>query len=254
MACLTNRRADSHRYSLASNSDSPHTATFETSTAESAILSAPQRPRYDSNALLMLPAPLAASQQNVRGNMTSSSSTIGVSRGSEEAYNSESFSASRTKLIPTSPTGEQYSDSHDSATTLTPTTSRTPILLDSPRVSIPNLANVRDPPSPSYYPANAQRQYRLSTSSPTVYDDRMAFPSSGELEDAPTRGAARGVRLTDSGPVPGTEGVRRVSRPSGRRPTSQVAPQNRYSRSDTMHTLPPGAAPPQPVFFPPPNI
>jgi len=59
-------------------------------------------------------------------------------------------------------------------------------------------------------------------------------------------GGGRGVRLMDSGPVPGPEGVRRVSRPTGRRPTSQTPSQNRYSRNSTMLNLPPGAAPPQP--------
>jgi chitin synthase len=56
--------------------------------------------------------------------------------------------------------------------------------------------------------------------------------------------------LMDGGPVPGPEGVRRVSRPSSRRPTSQIPPQNRYSRADSMYTLPPGAAAPQPGFPP----
>ncbi|TCD64393.1 hypothetical protein EIP91_004141 [Steccherinum ochraceum] len=58
---------------------------------------------------------------------------------------------------------------------------------------------------------------------------------------------ARGISLADNGPVPGPEGVRRVSRQPNRRSSSQApAPQqNRYSRS-SFPTLPPGAAPPQP--------
>jgi chitin synthase len=56
----------------------------------------------------------------------------------------------------------------------------------------------------------------------------------------------RGVSLSDNGPVPGPDGVRRVSRPPARR-TSQPPQQNRYSRTTSLYaTLPPGAAPPQP--------
>ena len=214
-----------------------------------------QRPRYDSNALLMLPAPLAAAPQAVRGNMTSSSSTIGLSRHSGEDYMAEAGSASRTKLIPTPQSGEQYSDSHESNTTLT----RSPVSHDShsPRMS-GNFANIRNPPSPSYYPADARNQYRHSISGPVSPSEQMAFPSYADQDDPyggthSARGTMRGVRLTDSGPVPGPEGVRRVSRPSSRRPTSQIPPQNRYSRPESMYTLPPGAAAPQPSFFTPPN-
>ncbi|KAJ7286615.1 hypothetical protein C8J57DRAFT_666496 [Mycena rebaudengoi] len=71
-------------------------------------------------------------------------------------------------------------------------------------------------------------------------------------------GVARGVRLTDCGPVQGPEGgVRHVARPNSRRPTSQVPlsargqgplqsqpTQNRYLRNSIGFSLPPGAAPP----------
>jgi chitin synthase len=104
--------------------------------------------------------------------------------------------------------------------------------------------------------ANPFMTPRMSASaSPAMYDEPE--------EASPVRGGGggRGVRLTDSGPVPGPEGgVRRVARPSARRPTSQVPvgaggqgmPQqqqaqqpNRYSRNSMGFSLPPGAAPPQ---------
>jgi chitin synthase len=104
--------------------------------------------------------------------------------------------------------------------------------------------------------ANPFMTPRMSASaSPVMYDEPE--------EASPVRGGGggRGVRLTDSGLVPGPEGgVRRVARPSARRPTSQVPvgaggqgmPQqqqgqqpNRYSRNSIRFSLPPGAAPPQ---------
>jgi chitin synthase len=67
--------------------------------------------------------------------------------------------------------------------------------------------------------------------------------------------SGRGVNLIDSGPVSSGDGVRRLSRPGARRPTSTVqSATERYSRVSNSHSpgsslavrLPPGAAPPQP--------
>jgi len=72
----------------------------------------------------------------------------------------------------------------------------------------------------------------------------------------------RGVALVDGGPVRNNDGVRRLTRPGGRRPASQVQTNvNRYSQSASTlmasptaqspassygMQLPPGAAPPRP--------
>jgi chitin synthase len=234
---------------MVSNSDTyinANSGAFDTNTVDTAPYGA--RPRYDSNALLMLPAPLAAAPQAVNRNLTSSSSTVEGPRSSEEAYDMGG-SASRLKLIPTPQSTEHQTESQES-TPLTPSTTRSPTFYDSPspRTSGIMMPGPRNGPSPGLYTLEG---FRSSMSSPVVYDDQVAYHEAEEPPLTPTtqRGAGRGgVRLTDSGPVPGPEGVRRVSRPSSRRPTSQVPPQNRYSRPGSTYGLPPGAAPPQPNY------
>jgi chitin synthase len=235
----------SNRYSLASNSDTyinTNSGAFDTNTVDSALHPA-QRPRHDSTTLLMLPAPLAAGPQVVNRMMTSSTSTVmgEMARSSEEASSSDLGSASR--LIPSS----DLSESHDSSASMTTSRQYEP---PSPRSSGITLGNIR-PGSASPYPNEVYNPFRSSMSSPVVYDDSASYITEGdEQPSALPKGVNRGVRLTDSGPVPGPEGVRRVSR-SSRRPTSQVPPQNRYSRPVSGY-LPPGAAPPQPGTGTPP--
>jgi chitin synthase len=67
------------RYSMASDSDLTHQQPVDSSTVNSSGYMTP-RQRHDSNTLLMLPAPLAVDGRA----LTSSSSSVGVSRSSEE--------------------------------------------------------------------------------------------------------------------------------------------------------------------------
>lgn len=216
---------------------------------DSANYNGAQRPRYDSNALLMLPAPLSVNRNNA-----SPASSGGLSRSSEDnAYLSDS-AESNLRLVPSFQSGDQYSTDMYEAPASTSSPSRyasaTP-QYQSPIPRVAQSANVRSVTSPSGY-TEAHNPFRGSTTSPMSYDDQQTYTSEPEeipVASPPSRAQAggRGVRLTDSGPVPGPEGVRRVSRPSGRRPTSQAAPisnQNRYSRS-SVYNLPPGAAAPQ---------
>lgn len=214
---------------MASNSDITHQPpAFDTSTLDSASYNN-VRPRHDSNALLMLPAPLAVNRP-----MPSSTSTVGMSRSSEEHYNSDNGSGSNLRLISSPPTVE-YVDSPD------PTAQR---LSPSPYNSQSFGRQNPGPQPPSM--TEAQNPFRSLTTSPTSHEDQNMFTPD---YDEPSRGGGgRGVRLMDSGPVPGPEGVRRVSRPTGRRPTSQTPSQNRYSRNSTVFSLPAGAAPPHPHF------
>ncbi|KAF8956068.1 chitin synthase [Flammula alnicola] len=222
------KKTDSNRYSLASNSDLTHQQpTFDASTLDSANYSSP-RPRHDSNTLLMLPAPLAVNNRP----LMSSTSSVGMSRSSED-HNSDNGSNSNLRLIPSvQTTNETYTETSESSSAgqrlLSPTSPH------DPRFS-------RQNPSPQSDP------FRSQTTSPTSYDEHAIFTP--DYEDPHGRGGRGvGVRLTDSGPVPGPDGVRRVSRPTGRRPTSQAPSQNRYSRNSTAFSLPPGAAPPQHGF------
>jgi len=225
------KKTDSNRYSLASNSDTFHPPSVvydhSNSTVDTANYSGGQRPRYDSNALLMLPAPLAVNRP-----MMSSNTSIGVSRSSEDASDTGAPSYQRLIPSPQSAVTDQYSEYQTSSSgTLVATNTR------SPTGSIPSTE-----------PYNPFR----NSAAPGSYDDQTTYAAEPEefspasLMNPPTNRGGRGVRLTDSGPVPGPEGVRRVSRPTGRRPTSQVPSQNRYSRPGSMYALPPGAAPPQP--------
>lgn len=226
-------RTDSNRYSIASNSDVTHhtpPGAFDANTLDTANVGAP-RPRHDSNALLMLPAPLSVNRP-----MMSSTSTVGMSRTSEDNYLSDSGSGSHQRLIPSPHSLDQDSyESNGTHRVMSPTNYESPL----PRLPPVNTRRIPSPPAPD-------NPFRQTATSPMSYDES---PYSPDFEDNnASRAAARGVRLTDSGPVPGPDGVRRVSRPSGRRPSSQVPPQNRYSRNSTAYSLPPGAAPPQPNY------
>ncbi|RDB19306.1 Chitin synthase 3 [Hypsizygus marmoreus] len=242
------KKAETNRYSTASNSDVTHpmnsgydSSTLETNKDTSNYSG--QRPRYDSNALLMLPAPLATNRP-----MMSSTTSVGMSRTSEEV--SDSGSGSNLRLIPSPHSLDQ--DSFESTGTgqrlLSPSTSTSTTQYDADNFTRSPNAHSRISPQPSLDP------FRQVGTSPVLYDDASQayspdFSDEGSVAtntNANVNRMSRGVRLTDSGPVPGPEGVRRVSRPTGRRPTSQAPAQNRYSRTSTAFSLPPGAAPPQP--------
>ncbi|KAJ7264740.1 glycosyltransferase family 2 protein [Mycena rebaudengoi] len=249
------RKTDSNRYSLTSNSDNfhPPSNTFDASTMDSANYAPVQRPRHDSNALLMLPTPLAVSRNTTASagssNPMSSSSSVGMARSSEEGGYEPDSSAHR--LIPSS---DAWSDTYESPPP-PPPQKRYDSPSRPPRES-PFRGSTYDSPPASAGGASAGsgNPFRGSGSPVTVYDE----PEEEVASPTPLRGAGRGVRLTDSGPVPGPEGgVRRVARPNSRRPTSQAPvgaggqgplqpqpTQNRYSRNSIGFSLPPGAAPP----------
>jgi chitin synthase len=220
-----------HRYSLVSNPEPP---AFDSSTMDSSSYSnGPTRSRHDSNALLMLPAPLSANRQ-----LMSSTPSVGVARSSEDAYVSDPGSGSNHRLIPSPQTPDHYSESFESTSTSTNATGRN-LLSPSPHDNnMPRAyTQQRDrAPSPS---TNSNNPFRSMTTSPASNDEYYS------RQDVRASYGA-GISLTDDGPVPGPDGVRRVNRPTGRRPTSQAqAPAtNRYSRSSTVFSLPPGAAPP----------
>jgi len=197
------------------------------------------RPRYDSNQLLMLPAPLSVT----RGmpSTTGSLTTSGLSRSTEDVYES---GTSHARLIPS------RSDSADNL----PTSSSSKYV--APNTSFESQVSkaagntggaLRQSTVSVRYPGETQNPYRLAEPHgvAAMDYDRMAYSaepepmsprSPGPAQPQPAH-KARGFSLVDNGPV-GPD-VRRVAR---KRPTSQAPPQNRYSRN----SLPPGAAPPQP--------
>ncbi|KAJ8594579.1 glycosyltransferase family 2 protein [Rhizopogon salebrosus TDB-379] len=233
----------SNRYSMTSYSE-PYNPTsdvgVDSSTTESGT--APYAPgprsRHDSNALLTLPAPLSASRTPYSA---ASASSAAVSRSSDEAgVYSDVGSSSNQRLVPSPQHDQQYVDSYTEAQT--------------PRypqfdAHVARAGGVlRNPTISSQYPGETQNPFR-SEAHVAAYDDQYGYSAEPEdMQPPPVPSKyplGQGVSLSDHGPVPGPEGVRRVSRPSGtaRRPPSQ-APQNRYSRSSTLN-LPPGAAAPQ---------
>ncbi|KAM6498841.1 glycosyltransferase family 2 protein [Amanita muscaria] len=225
---------EGNRYSMASNSDATYQpATLEGSTIESGYISSGQRSRYDSNAVLMLPAPLSANKH-----LMTSTSTVGASRTSDENYLSDTASNSNQRLLP-----DQYSDSHESVSPA----SQHRYLSPSTQYSELPIPRGRNTPSTPQTYLQGVDPFR-SPGSPMSYD---TDPWSPDGSDEGNRyGATRGggVQLSDAGPVgAGSEGVRRVGRQS-RRPPSQT-PQNRYSRNSGAYSLPPGAAAPQPYPF-----
>ncbi|KAJ7644426.1 glycosyltransferase family 2 protein [Roridomyces roridus] len=232
-----------HRYSLTSNSDTfhPPSGGFDSSTMESANYPGVPRQRHDSNTLLMLPTPLAVSRNTTASagssNPMSSSSSVGMARSSEgeEAYAYDAGSSAQHLV--SSPT-DVWSDDYQP-----PPPTRPP----------------REPyhrPSLEQSPPGSANPF-MARGSP-VYDEPVEEAVPLPAPQSRFSSPGRGVRLMDGGPVPGPEGaVRRVARPSSRRPTSQVPvaaggqgpihpqQQNRYSRNSMGYGLPPGAAPPQ---------
>ncbi|KAJ7820205.1 glycosyltransferase family 2 protein [Mycena leptocephala] len=234
-----NRKQDSNRYSIASNSDQfhvtsggagPDSSTIESGSYNAAPAPAP-RPRHDSAALLMLPTPLAVSRHTTASastNAMSSTTSVGFGRSSEEGFGFDA-NTSAQYLIP----------SPQSAVVDTWSDSSMP-----PRESYGGRPSLDTPPSSANpFMARGSPVYDEPDSEVSPVMRNAAGVGAGGGGGGPRGG--RGVSLTDSGPVPGPEGgVRRVARQSARRPTSQV-PQNRYSRNSMGFSLPPGAAPPQ---------
>ncbi|KAI0830869.1 glycosyltransferase family 2 protein [Trametes gibbosa] len=228
------KRADTKRYSLVSEYQSPPLPQFDQSTFESSY-SGNQRPRHDSNQVVVLPAPLSVNRNAVP---TPSVSTVALSRSSEDGYNSDI--GSQQRLV--SP-HESYNDDYDGRF-------QSPNNFEA-RVSRSGGVLRQGTPS-TQFPGETQNPYSYTPQTAGFDDPQVPFvtdPDEMPLQPPFTSNQrARGVSLADSGPVPGPGGVRRVSRQQGRRPTSQAPTAqnpnpNRYSR--TYPNLPPGAAPPQ---------
>ncbi|KAG1747641.1 glycosyltransferase family 2 protein [Suillus lakei] len=228
-----------NRYSMASNSDINHNGGGDSSTTESTPsvpYASGTRSRQDSNGLLMLPAPLSASKNPTS---VTSASSAAMSRSSEDVY-SDGGSTSNQRLVSTPQ--DQYIESY--------TESPTPRYPQFDAHVARAGGVLRNQTVSSQYPGETQNPFR-SEPHVATYDDQYggytAEPEDMSPPPVPSKHqqGGRGVSLSDNGPVPGPEGVRRVAKPSVRRPPSQ-APQNRYSRSSTAFNLPPGAAPPQP--------
>jgi chitin synthase len=232
-----------NRQSSVSNTDTglSYSQGFETSTMESFANAGGSRQRHDSNQLLLLPAPLALNRPATNGGSSTS-----VARSSEDVYSDHSSSyhralPSRSSIVAEQPVEEPY----------------TPSGMASPRHASPSrgyydhqggrtpngYAAVRQVIAPTPFPGESTNPFQSGNDPYNVEHDvgpsTSPSPSGGQPR-------VRGISLSDNGPVPGPDGVRRVSRPTARR-TSQTLQQNRYSRSPSIYAnLPAGASPPNP--------
>lgn len=194
----------------------------------------------------MLPAPLGRPP---------TSSSGGLSRSSEDNYISDVGSTSHQRLIPASP--DQYNnEAYETPTPRYPVGNNASFESQISRTAGTTGAVLRNPTMSNQYPGETPNPFRNSEPYTAGYEDQQFSAEPEEYLSTPTTATpltqrqlqSRGVSLLDRGPVPGPEGVRRVSRPISKtgRPPSQTLPnQNRYSRGST-YNLPPGAAPPQP--------
>lgn len=176
----------------------------------------------------MLPAPLSVNRPS-----PSPMSGSRLSRTSEEAGGPDS---SRQRLI-SSPQSSDDRHGYD-------TPERSP--------SMPSSSNNHGTVQ-SIRSAGETNPFARPNSQRTIQEyDRLPFSADpeeylpGNYTPSPSSQSqthkAKGISLTDNGPVPGPDGVRRVAR---KRQSQQSPPQtqNRYSRGSTY--LPPGAAMPQ---------
>ncbi|KDQ62928.1 glycosyltransferase family 2 protein [Jaapia argillacea MUCL 33604] len=242
------KRAESNRFSMVSTSDTyvPGSQGYDSSTYDSGTF--PQRPRYDSNQLLVTPTPLSVSRGTLA---TASSSTMPVSRTSDEGpYASDS---NQRLISPPIAQEQQYGYQEDPYEHLPSPAGRyqgPSFEAQIARAATGNNGVLRSSTVSSPYPGETENPYFTSQPHVAGYDDQYNAGYGAEYDEPAPR--VRGVSLTDRGPVSnGPDGVRRVSRSAARRSTSQVPPQNRYSRTSMYSppppsTLPPGAAPPQP--------
>lgn len=201
------------------------------------------RTRHDSSALLTLPTPLSVSRPTV------STTSTGFSRSTEDSFYSEGAS-SHAHLIP-SPVPDATYDSPASP---------------SPRYPSPGGgAILRQQTMPNAYPGETHNPFHSSEAqvasgydshghSPIAEPDESLLPRARSPMSSSSHGQARppsrGVTLSDNGPVPNAEAVRRVPRGTKRSstisPTTATPNTNRYSRQGSNQLgLPPGAAAPQ---------
>ncbi|KAI0257240.1 chitin synthase-domain-containing protein [Lactifluus subvellereus] len=232
-----------NRQSSVSNTDTGATPSqgFDASTMESLANAAGPRPRYDSSQLLTLPAPLALNRP-----ATTSASSPSIARSSEDVYSDHSSShhrlvPSRSSIATEQPVEEHYGAS-GSASPRHTSPSRGNYEHQSARTAN-GYAAIRQVIAPTPFPGETTNPFQSGHDSYSAEHDVSSSTSHSPIGGQPR---VRGISLLDNGPVPGPDGVRRVSRPSSRR-TSQTLQQNRYSRSASVYaSLPPGAALPNP--------
>jgi chitin synthase len=235
---------------------------FGSGSFDSDPFNGPQRPRYDSSPLLQLPAPLGRAPAP-----GSPVSGLSQPRSSEEAAPyMHGHDSSHQRLLP-SPSGPEYQQEYspDIYEQQQSPSSGHPSSIESHMNRIGATGVLRQSTTSTQYPVETQNPYRHSQPQAAMgYDESYAY--STEPEEMPHGTASpignrnnRGFSLADNGPVPGPEGVRRIARQQGRRPSSQVPPANanRYSRSSVstpspnpgQSSLPPGAAAPNPYQY-----
>lgn len=193
------------------------------------------RSRHDSQQLLMLPAPLSVNRPSLPP-MSGSR----LSRTSEDAGGPDS---SRQRLI-SSPqsTEDRYGYDTPEQSPSMPSSSRyaSPTSTESNHGAVQPTRNAGE--TNPFVHSNSQRMTQEYDRIPFSAEPEEYHP--GNYTPSPSSQSqtqkAKGISLTDNGPVPGPDGVRRVAR---KRQSQQSPPQNRYSRGSTY--LPPGAAMPQ---------
>ena len=192
------------------------------------------RSRHDSQQLLMLPAPLSVNRPS-----PSPMSTSRLSGTSESAGGPES---SRQRLISSPQSADDrygYDTPDNSPSMPLPSRYTSPTSVESSNNSTPRPARNSVETNPFVLSNSQRRMSEYDQVSPTA--DSEEYSSGNFTPSQSHTRRARGISLTDNGPVPGPDGVRRVAR---KRQSQQSPPQNRYSRGSTY--LPPGAAMPQP--------
>ena len=200
---------------------------LDASTMESFANASSSRPRYDSNQLLTLPAPLALNRPTTTGGSSTS-----VARSNEDVHSDNSSHQRVVSRRASNATEQPVEDYYGMA---------------SARRASPGRGNhgmIRQTTSPTRFPGENANPFQSSHDNYHGVEHDAVPSSSPSSSGGQPR--VRGVSLSDNGPVPGPDGVRRVSRPPARR-TSQPPQQNRYSRTTSLYSsLPPGAGAPQP--------
>ena len=222
-----------------SNTDTGVTPSqgFDGSTADSFASPSGPRPRHDSQ-LLTLPAPLALNRQLPGG-----SSSTSVARSNEDVYSDNASSHQRLVSSPTSTATEHQAEDYLNA--IASSSGRGNHDHHNVRATGGHGA-IRQATAPISFPVDTPNPFQTGPGDYYGVEHDAIHSASPSPAGGPPR--SRGVSLSDRGPVP-PEAVRRVSRPSSRRPTSQTAQQNRYSRPSSVYaTLPPGAAAPTPNY------
>lgn len=246
-------KRDETRHSMISTSETNHgnSQGFDSTTLDSSNHTGhggQPRPRYDSGQPLILPPPLSVGRP-----MPSSATSMATTTISRSSDDMEDSGSSEARLVSPPSAEDRYSgypaEAPDKPVSY-PSRYTSPASPPSLESQLPRMAGAGSGAMrQTNVSSREQNRYKLSDAqrASTVDHDRMSYYPETELShSAQSQSHAgprvRGISLTDGGPVPVPEGVRRVPR---KRPTSQVLPQNRYSRN-SGYGLPPGAAPPQP--------